>query len=296
MCIRDRYIEMDSVQTLIVEAETQPLSPYSTTSYSLNIIGSDSIKKFGEKDSVSSNSFTLDGVSDIEPFTVSKAKFLYIRNLPLPRVAHLNREAWVSHWSSTLEFKEYYELINDAAKLSSGFSRADYMKNKLGMKPSSALIALDMILPEDSYSHHYTDLVGMVSTSKAHENHYFIKPRFPLFGGWKFNFTIGWTNSLSQFLHAVSEDEFILALPLLNGPQDVFYDTANISIFLPEGAIVQDLQTPLAFVSTETTYQHSYFDLGSGHVKVTISMKNLNDDLREGNIFLSYKYLSLIHI
>lgn len=287
-------IEMMDVQTLVLETESLPLSPYPTDKFTLNIIGTNSIEKLDEEKSKNSKrksgsySFTTDDVT--EPFTFERSKFLYEHNLPLTRAANLNREAWVSHWASTIEFKEDYDLVNDAAELASGFSRSKFMMNGLGKKPSHALVALDMILPEDSHSHYYTDLVGMVSTSKIFASHYILKPRFPIYGGWKFNFTIGWTNPLSNYLKVLSDEEYILSVPLLQGPQDIFYDSVNLSVYLPEGAMIEEVQVPVMNYTSDTSYAHSYFDLTSGHTKVTIEMKNLNEELKDAPVFLKYRY------
>ncbi|CDO94734.1 unnamed protein product [Kluyveromyces dobzhanskii CBS 2104] len=288
------HIEMLDEQTLVFETESLPLSPYPTSKFTLNVIGSNSIEKLSDEANgkkSSSYSYTTEDV--IEPFSFETSKFLYEHNLPLTRAAILNREAWVSHWASTIEFKEDYDLINDAAELASGFSRSKFLMNGLGKKPSHALVAIDVILPEEAHSHYYTDLVGMISTAKVFGSHYILKPRFPIYGGWKFNFTIGWTNPLANFLSVLSDEEFIISVPLLQGPPDIFYDFVNLSIYLPEGAIVEEVQVPVMNFSSETSYERSYFDLGSGHTKVTIEMKNLNEELREGPVFLRYKYSKL---
>lgn len=288
-----KHIEMSDTQTLVLETETLPFSPYLTDKFTVSIIGSDSIEKYKDaasKDQQNSNAFTITEENVTEPFTLSRSQFLYTHNAPLTRAVHLNREAWISHWGSTVEFKEDYELVNDAAELSSGFSRAEFMKSGLAKKPSHALVALDIPLPENSHSHYYTDLVGMISTARVFSNHYILKPRYPIFGGWKFNFTIGWTNSLTDYLKVLSNDEYIISIPVLEGPQDIFYDAVTLSVYLPEGAVVKDIQTPMVNSDTQTTYEHSYFDLGSGHTKVAITLKNLNDQMRDGPVFLKYHY------
>lgn len=283
------YIEMGDSQTLILETDRLPFSPYYTKNYTLKVVGSTSIRNLDENNSQASESSSLGPFHDTLPFTSSESKFLYSRDLPLQEATRLEREYWVSMWSSTLEFREYYELTNGGAKLSTGFSRLDYMKKRLGAKVSSALVAMDMILPEDSRGHYCTDLVGKVSTSRAHGDHFFIKPRFPLYGGWKYNFTIGWVNDLSNFLHQASEEDYVLSVPLLNGPQDIHYENVSLSIFLPEGASIEDIQVPIARYTKEISSEFSYFDLGSGHVKVNINTQNMNDGMRLAEVLIRFK-------
>lgn len=291
------HIEMGSDQKLLLETGKLPMSAYSTLDYTLSFIGSNSFSELNAQEDEKlagreeADAFTFGPWKDVEPFTDSSLKLVYQHNMPLARIVNLKRDLWVSHWASTLQFEEYYELINDAAKLKNGFSRADWMKGQHALKPSSSLVALEMILPPEAEDHYYTDLVGMVSTSRVLSNHYFLKPRFPLFGGWKFNFTIGWTNQLSQFLHTdISKEEYVLSVPILNGPLDTFYDNVDFSVYLPEDAEVLDVFSPLPSKETKITTKKSYFDLRDGHIKVSISLENLTDEVKNGEVLIRYKY------
>ena len=165
---------------------------------------------------------------------------VYSHNAPLNEVVNLKRDIWLSHWASTIQFEEYYELTNKAAKLTKGFSRLELMKQiqNQNIRETHFVTVLDMLLPDDATDHYFTDLVGLVSTSHAERDRFFIRPRFPLFGGWNYNFTIGWTNPLSDFLHisSGSSEKYVASVPLLNGPLDTVYDNVELSIFLPEGA------------------------------------------------------------
>ncbi|CEP62736.1 dolichyl-diphosphooligosaccharide--protein glycotransferase subunit OST1 LALA0_S06e02630g [Lachancea lanzarotensis] len=293
------HLKLGETQRLLLSTAKYPTSAYPIESYTLKFIGSSSfeeVKKVGGDEASCSNvndEFICGTYSSLEVHREEDSiSVLFDHNLPLPRVSTLNRDIWASHWASTLQFEEYYELINDAAPLKEGFSRADYMKGQHAFKPSGHLTALEMALPPQSEDHYFTDLVGAVSTFKFLQGHLFLKPRYPIFGDWKYNFTIGWTNALSQFLRVESglDDTFLLSVPALNGPDNTFYDSVNLSIYLPEGAEVVDVWCPLPTDSTKITTKHSFFDLGQGHTKVAIELKNLVDTVSDSEVFVRYKF------
>lgn len=274
------HVELGEKQSLLLRTYKFPISAYHTESYSLEFQGSSSFTELAtEEDNESSGKISTSKISfgpfnDIPPYgDFSSVDILFEHNLPLPRVSTLNRSVWVSHWASSLQFEEYYELTNDAAELKSGFSRADYMKGQHALKQSGHLTALEMILPSGSEGHYCTDLVGAVSTFKVLKDHFFLKPRYPLFGSWNYNFTVGWTHQLSQFLRTENTDmgTYILSFPVLNGLADTFYDNVEVSVYLPEGAKVLDINCPLPVIRTEITTEKSYFDLNEGHTKVKLA-------------------------
>lgn len=292
-------IAISDEQNLLLETARLPFSAYFTKKGNLRVIGSTKFRELDPSDDSSlTGKETEGGISfgswtDIQPFeTKSELNLLYSHNIPVIETSRLNRDIWVSHWASTIQFEEYYEIINHSAELDKGFSRLELMKDQQGMRLSHYCSVLEMSLPKQSTDHYYTDLVGKVSTSRVLGDHFYLKPRYPLFGGWKYNFTIGWTNKLSSFLHKqkAAQDTYILSVPLLNGPTDTIYDEVALSIFLPEGAQVVAVDPPVPFIDIKITTQNSYFDLNKGHVKITCNFKNLIDEIGKGQVLVKYKY------
>lgn len=293
------HIAIKDEQNLLLSTSRLPLSAYSTKKGNLRVIGSPKFSELDESDDSSlkgeesKEGLTFGPWEDIKPFeTANTLNMIYSHNIPVIEATQLNRDVWISHWASTIQFEEYYELINRSAKLNKGFSRFELMKEQQGMKLSHYCSVLEMKLPEESSDHYYTDLVGMVSTSRILGDHMYLKPRYPLFGGWKYNFTVGWTNKLSSFLHKskLPQESYLLSIPLLNGPSDILYDNVALSVFLPEGAQVQAIDPPVPFVDIKVTTQKSYLDLNNGHVKVTCNFKNLIGDIGNGSVLVKYTY------
>ena len=90
---------------------------------------------------------------------------------------------------------------------------------------------------------YYTDVVGNVSTSRFRTNKrealLEAKPRYPVFGGWKYPFTIGWNSDAKNFLRKTQAGGYVLNVPFMEGPKQaegVEYKEVNIQVLLPEGA------------------------------------------------------------
>lgn len=290
-------IEIADTQSLLLKTFKEPLSPYDTKDALLDING---VSK-GKELSISGQEIKNKGevVDDhvhykfgkVRSYSMSSLAFVYSHNLPLVKVTNLNRSVWVSHWGNSLQFDEFYKMTNKAAQLKNGFSRKDFMLNQKTLTRSSfSISALEMRLLDESRDIYYTDLVGNVSTSKAFNDRVYIKPRYPIFGGWNYNFTIGWTNKLSAYLRQSDPNEYILKFPILSGPQDTSYDEVNLSVYLPEGAKIKDIYSPIPYDHIEEGYELSYLDLNSGHTKITLTYTNLVDELNEFEIIVKYEY------
>lgn len=295
------HIAITDDQYLLTETDRLPFSAYRTYEGTFSITGSDSFEEINLPEnenlrgSIEGKSIVFGPWNDIQPFEKEEpVNVVYLHNAPLSDVTFLKRDVWVSHWASTLEFEEYYELTNKGAKLEKGFSRLELMKDqqqKLSIQRTHYMALIEMILPKGSFGHYYTDLVGMVSTSHVQEDHFVLKPRYPIFGGWNYNFTIGWTNQLSDFLRVSDEEDmYILSVPLLDGQQDSSYDNTQLSIYLPEGAKIANVDAPVPFVNLSLNTEKSYFDLNKGHVKVTFNFKNLANEIADGRILIKYQY------
>ncbi|AMD22774.1 HHR005Wp [Eremothecium sinecaudum] len=289
------HISIDTIQMLHLNTSILPYSLYPTVDYRLEFLGSDEYTVLNARPDVSvkkqgSNKLQIGPIKNTKELTPSSLSLVYKHNLPLTRVVNLNRDIWLSHWANTIQFEEYYEVTNDAAKLKGGFSRAEFMNGEYTRKQGTHLLGFEMVLPNESSGHYFTDLVGMVSTFKVFSNRLYLRPRYPLFGGWFYNFTVGWTNELSQFLHSPGEEEHILRVPLLNGPNDIFYDNVKLSFYLPEGASIVSVESPVPIKYKLYKYEKSYLDLNAGRSKVVIGFKNLIDNARDESLFVKYKY------
>lgn len=95
-----------------------------------------------------------------------------------------------------------------------------------------------------SLNPYFTDDIGNVSTSRFRSNireaNLELQPRYPVFGGWKYSFKVGWDASLKSFLRRLKKgDGYVLRVPFLEGPkmgEGVSYEKIDLKVILPEGA------------------------------------------------------------
>jgi oligosaccharyltransferase complex subunit alpha (ribophorin I) len=163
---------------------------------------------------------------------------------PLTHATLLERDIEVSHWGGNLATEERYWLTNRAAKLANQFSRVSWQMTQYSNPPTSALKGLGLPLRIGSLNPYFIDDIGNVSTSKfrsnAREANLELKPRYPVFGGWKYSFRVGWDANLKDFLRKLkTRDGYVLKVPFLEGPRQpegVEYARVELKIVLPEGA------------------------------------------------------------
>lgn len=307
-------LAMDGIQHLLLKLNKFAYSPYATKSYAMSFTG---ILKGQEMELHLSAEDSIDVTADapalkpkvenkslmygpllttLAPYTVKPMGLLYEHNRPLTKASTLDRSIWVpASDTHMLAIEEYYELTNDGAQLSTGFLRVDWMKGRYETTRNHwALSHLQLPFSDDTKfdDYYFTDLVGMVSTHQVSEGNLFLKPRFPLFGGWNYNFTIGWNNKIEKHIHRLNneQDTYMIRFPLLNSIKDITYDDVSLNFYLPENAEFVNVSSPIEFSSIEVGNELSYLDVSKGHVKVTLKFNNLFDDLNKLDVLLMYKY------
>ncbi|KAH3679362.1 hypothetical protein WICMUC_001043 [Wickerhamomyces mucosus] len=289
-------IDQSDEQILLLKTSKAPLSAYHTTKSTIKIIrvpNGQELKKDYEdeievKGKIVDKSIRYD-YENVEPFTITALAFAYSHNAPLVKITSLNRGVWVSHWANTLQFEEFYKLTNKAAELIKGFSRADFILKRRTQRTSHAAAAFQLQLTEDAQDIYYTDLVGNVTTSRIVDNGLIIRPRFPIYGGWNYNFTVGWTNLLGDFVRDIGNSEYLLSVPIISGPVDSSYDEVSLNVYLPEGSKIVEVESEIPYVELIQDYELSYLDLGKGHTKLSILFKGLTDESEKSNVLIKYE-------
>lgn len=99
---------------------------------------------------------------------------------------------------------------------------------------------MQTILPASAKDVYYRDEIGNISTSNLKEQddsvELELRPRFPLFGGWKTHYYIGYNVPTYQYLWHKG-DQFVLKMRFLDHVfDDQIVDDLTVRIILPEGA------------------------------------------------------------
>ncbi|OBA23568.1 Ribophorin I [Metschnikowia bicuspidata var. bicuspidata NRRL YB-4993] len=305
-------IDMEDHQQLLLKLNKFCYSPYVTSEYSMTFQG---LPKGQEMELVGAPEPTPD-LPSLEPrvdkesrtltygpvqatipsYSVCPMGLLYEHNRPLTHVTNYERSFWLPGSDVDVVLtEEYYELYNRGAELKTGFSRTDWLKGRFELLQdhhalSHLIFAVDETAPYNDY--YVTDKVGMVSSHKITHDNLVVQPRFPLFGGWKYNFTLGWTNSLETFVRKVvdEEDTYVAQFPLLNSLKDVHYDKVSINFYLPENAVYLNASAAEPFKNVLVGTDLSYLDVSDGHVKVTLEFTNVIDAVANTHVLIKYKY------
>ena len=133
-------------------------------------------------------------------------------------------------------------MANAGARLKDNFSRVKWAATSYYNPPTAAIQALTYNLPVGACDPYFTDEIGNVSTSRwrtsMRESHLELKPRYPIFGGWNYSYTLGWNHDLGEYLrHKPNGEDFVLVVPFLEGPREpIVYGEVSVTVILPEGA------------------------------------------------------------
>ncbi|PNS21642.1 Dolichyl-diphosphooligosaccharide--protein glycosyltransferase subunit 1 [Sphaceloma murrayae] len=241
--------------------------------------------------------FTYGPYANIPAGATQQVSLRYEFTKPLLHASLLERDIEVSHWGGNLATEERYWLENRGAELESQFSRVKWQQSQYYNPPTSAAKELHFPLAIGSLNPYFTDDIGNVSTSRFRSNsreaNLELKPRYPLFGGWKYKFRIGWDSDVKRALRKLKTgDGYVLKVPFLEGPKEsegVEYEKVVLSIMLPEGATNVNFDTTAHIISSETTIQKSFMDT-VGRTSLKLTAINVVDDARDRDVIVTYDY------
>lgn len=219
---------------------------------------------------------------NIEPFSYLPITIHYENNRPFVIVEELEREIEISNWGN-IYITEKYHIVHGGARHKGTFSRLDYQARPATSGVSS-LRQLLARLPPHAHSVYYRDEIGNVSTSHLRSDNkkteLEFEPRYPLFGGWRVTFTIGYGVPLQDFVYRASDGrrylKFTFGCPL----HDVVVRNLVVKVVLPEGSKEPSVQVPFS-VQQFQEVKYSYLD-SVGRTVVVLAKKNV---VQEHNVF-----------
>jgi len=243
------------------------------------------------------SSFTYGQYTNVPAGAQQPVSVRYEFTKPVTHATLLERDLEVSHWGGNLASEERYWLVNQGAGLKNHFSRVEWQKQSYMNPPTSALRGLSFFLRPGAMDPYFTDDIGNVSTSKFRsgdkEALLELKPRYPVFGQWKYSFRVGWNAELATYLRKLSAgDTYALRVPFLEGPranEGVSYARVNLRVILPEGATNVKFQTTVPIVSNSTSLHRTFMDT-LGRTSLELTAINVADDFRDRDLVVTYDY------
>ncbi|KAK9510254.1 hypothetical protein O3M35_005077 [Rhynocoris fuscipes] len=252
--------------------------PYTSLSQVTTVtLGSRNIESFTKLNPFvkSDNSITYGPYSQVPAFSKDTMVVHYENNSPFLKVVRIERVIEVSHWGN-IAVEETVDLLHTGATLKGPFSRYDFQRE--GHSGLSSVKSFKTVLPASATDAYYRDEIGNISTSHmrvmSDSVELDLRPRFPLFGGWKTHYVLGYNVPSYEYLYH-SGDQYKLKMRILDHVfDDMVVDELITKIILPEGSENIHLVLPFSMTRLPDSRHSTYLDT-KGRPVVTVTKKNL---------------------
>lgn len=215
----------------------------------------------------------------LKPLFLEEFRLHYQFNNYIAQFNTVEKSFEISHWGN-IAIEEKYFLENVGAKLDGEFGRVDYDDN--GLKGGkNALKSLEEILPLRANNLWYRDDIGNISTSTAVREWDNVKleiePRFPLLGGWKTTYMIGYSLPLKFHVNVDKDNLHVANLTFGLGYHDIIAKNFTYKVVLPEHSTITKIDLPIDS-PFKITYEKTFSFLDFfGRTTVIITMNNVFD-------------------
>lgn len=253
-------------------------SPYPVTSQKTNVIVNtksiesfSKVKPFSQQDGV----IQYGPYPNIAAFSEKELAVHYKNNSPFLTVTRVERLIEVSHWGN-IAVEELIEIEHTGAKLKGPFSRYDYQQDHHS-GPASVRMYKTM-LPASASDVYYRDTNGNISTSnmkvRKDSVELDLRPRYPLFGGWRTHYTLGYNVPSYEYLYHIG-NEYLLKMRVIDHIfDDMQVDELTTKIILPEGSTSIKLNVPYSVTKLPDSLHYTYLDT-KGRPVITFKKSNL---------------------
>merc|ERR1712038_381157 len=242
--------------------------------------------------SQSENTITYGPYSNQEPYALDEMTVHYENNHPFLVVTKMERVVELSMWGN-IAIEETIDVRHNGAALKGSFSRYEFQRENSGI---AAVKNFKTFLPASARDVYYRDDIGNISTSAMKVKDDYVeldlRPRFPLFGGWKTHYVLGYNVPSYEYLYNAGDD-FVLKMRLLDHVfDDMLVEDFTLKIILPEGSKVGKFDSPFPTKRLPDTLHYTYLDI-QGRPVITVESKG---ELTEKHIMdfqLEFKFSKL---
>ena len=258
------------------------LSPYVTKSQTtkVKLPSGGSIETYSKLKPTSQSETTISygPYDNIPANSVTPLNVHYENNSPFLVATSLDRTIEISHWAGLLSVEEVTDIKHAGAQLKGSFSRYEYQREPTN--GISAVKSLKAKLPVTAQDIYYRDDIGNISTSNVRKTSGSVlaelRPRFPLFGGWKTHYTLGYYLPTANYLFN-DGNQFVLRIPFIGHLFDnAVVENAVVRVVLPEGASDIKVRLPFSATREKDEVRKTYLDT-FGRPVVILRKQNLVD-------------------
>ncbi|OQS02629.1 l-threonine ammonia-lyase [Thraustotheca clavata] len=275
-------IAQNEDQLVLFIAQHLFMSPYPTTTQSTRVkLPSPRVEQYSEVPPVNlkGSILTYGPYENTEAYgSISYPKSLQVHfknHAPFMTMTNLVKEIEVSLWGR-VSTEEVVDLANTGAVLKGGFSRYDYM---MVQATSASFRQLTAVLPKDAVNVYYRDQIGNITTSRMRQTpsrtELELNARFPLFGGWKTQYYLGYSVPTQSVLFRTGET-YKLEMDFGTCIDGAAVDDLTLKIILPEGARNIKVDVPFHVDQQSQTNRQTYLDTAMvGRPVVILQKKNV---------------------
>ncbi|XP_032369512.1 dolichyl-diphosphooligosaccharide--protein glycosyltransferase subunit 1 [Etheostoma spectabile] len=258
------HITQAERQLVVFQGNHYLYSPYPTRSQTTRVrLASKTVESYTKLGNPSKNDEIIEygPFRDVAPFSEDTMKIHYENNSPFLTISSITRTIEVSHWGN-IAVEETIDLRHTGAVLKGPFSRYDYQRQS--DSGISSVKSFKTILPASAQDVYYRDEIGNISTSHLQvledSVEVEVRPRFPLFGGWKTHYMVGYNLPSYEYLYTLG-DQYALKMRLVDHVyDDQVIDALTVKIILPEGARNIHVDTPYKIDRKPNQLHYTYLD------------------------------------
>jgi len=272
--------------------------PYPVTTQSTTVsLASSNVESYTKTKPVSLSETTLSygPFNNIAAFTVADMTVHAENNNPMLVVTRLERLLELSMWGN-IAVEETVDVAHRGALLKGSFSRYEFQRESSGV---SSVKNFKTLLPASSKDVYYRDDIGNISTSHMRVMddavELDLRPRFPLFGGWKTHYVVGYNVPSYEYLF-YSGNKHVLNMRLVDHIfDDMLVEEAEVKVILPEGVTDIEVKTPYTMTRGEDGLHHTYLDT-TGRTVIHLSTNKLltENHIQDFQISFSYPHRTMV--
>lgn len=236
--------------------------------------------------------------NNVEAHSYAPVTIHYENNSPFLSATQMTRLIEVSHWGN-IAVEESISLSHTGAILKGSFSRFDFQRDPRSNDKQPCVKSFKTFLPASAKDVYYRDEIGNISTSNLKHRSDIaeleIMPRFPLFGGWKTNYIIGYNVPSYEYLYT-SGNKFALKMRFVDHIfKNYVVDEILLKVILPEGAKDIEFVTPFPVKRLPNEVHYTYLDF-TGRPVLVASKKNLIEEhIKEFEIHYTFDRINMIY-
>ena len=279
-------------QLVLLKGNHYAYLPYKCKTQSTQVkLPSSTVESYSKLKPVSQSDSTINygPYTNQEPYAFDEMSIHYENNNPFLVVSKMERVIELSMWGN-IAIEETIDVKHNGALLKGSFSRYEFQRENSGV---AAVKSFKTYLPASARDVYYRDDIGNISTSAMRiledAVEVDLRPRFPLFGGWKTHYVLGYNVPSYEYLYNTGDD-FVLNMRMIDHVfDDMLVEDFTLKVILPEFSDVGKFNAPYPTERLKDRLHFTYLDY-VGRPVITVRSKGVLTEKQIMDFQLEFKY------